>query len=186
MALFPDLIGEQFDMTPYIRVDETPVAESEVALYRQFIRPRWMFDLAWSTLNDTDAQSIADHVNTQAGGGIAFDWYTWFTNLHWIWVPIATGNGVTTLFVIPGTQTSDHEFFTGAGTPATGSISAGTGPNGEDRVTFSVAPASGVAIWANFRGRQKFNVRYERDEQPPQRDADSGTWSFKTRLVQTK
>jgi hypothetical protein len=35
-------------MTPYIRVDETPIAESSVALYRQFLRPRWQFDLAWS------------------------------------------------------------------------------------------------------------------------------------------
>jgi hypothetical protein len=154
MSLFPDVIGEAFDITPYIRVDETAIAESSFALYRQFLRPRWQFDLGWSLLSDTDAQSIADHVNVQGGSGIAFEWFSWFSNLYWIFVPIGTGDGVTTLFTIPGKLTSDHQFFTGSGTPATGSITAGTGPNGEDKVTFSVAPASGVAIWANFRGSQ--------------------------------
>jgi len=186
VSLFPDIVGESFGVEPYYRVDETPIAESEFALYRQFIRPRWIFELGWSTLSESEALSIANHVLAQAAAGIAFEWFTWFATQHWIWIPIGTGDGVTTVFTIPAKETSDQQFFTGSGTSAAGTVTVGTGTNGEDKITFTVAPASGALIWCNLRGRRRFNVRYEQDEQPPQRDADSGTWVFKTRLVQTK
>ena len=73
-----------------------------------------------------------------------------------------------------------------ANTVVTGTVTAGTGAQGEDRVTISPAVANGVPIWTNFRGRRRFTVVYERDEQPLTRNAENGQYAFNTTFRQVK
>jgi hypothetical protein len=186
MSAFPDLIGEQLKFRPNFVTRLLPLGELHRQRHRKFLRPRFDFDIAFQLLQPSDALSIDNHVLSQVGSGIAFDWFFWRV-FHWLWVPIGTGDGSTTAFTIPAKTVSNLEVFTGTGTPATVSLlSPGTGPLGEDVATLSAAPISGVSVWGNFSGRRRFRVTYDDDFQPLTRLADTGYFTFQSRLVQAK
>ena len=185
MTLFPDIIGEELTIEPSITVEEQELGELYFVRYRKWLRPRYSFTLGYSLLSPTEARSIADHVKTHAGNVFEFDWFLWST-LTWLWVPIGIGDGTTTQWTIPGKSTTAHEFFTGTSTAVSGTVAAGLGTDGADRVTISPAVANGVPLWAHFRGRRRFTVAYESNDQPQQRNADSGQYTFSTKLVQMK
>ena len=186
MSAFPDITGDDLDLSPQFTVDTQQMGEEHYVRYRKWLRPRYSFGISYSLLEPADARTISDHVMAQGGGAFPFDWFLW-TAMHWLWVPVAVAAAGQTLFTIPGKETSEHEFFTGTGTAAPSyTISTGTGAQGEDRVTFSTAIATGATLWMNFRGRRRFTVVYESDDQPMPRNADSGYYSFNTRFQQVK
>ena len=186
MSIFPDIIGDQLELSPQYTVATQQMGENQIVRYRKWLSPRYSFSLGYSLLNPSDARSIADHVMAQGGSAFSFDWFLWMS-MHWLWAPIGFAAAGQTTFTIPGKETSEHEFFTNVNTPVTSfSISTGTGSQGEDRVVFTTAPATGAWVWANFRGRRRFTVRYESDDQPMPRNADSGYYSFNTRFLQVK
>lgn len=184
--LFPDIIGDSFAIEPRFTVVEQEVGEARVVRYRKTVRPRYAFTLGWSMLTFTEAKSISDTVLARSGNVDPVFWFSWHT-LHWLWVPVAVGNGSTTVWDIPGKSTSEHEFFTGTGTAIpTPPITPGAGANGVDRVTISPAVASGVTLWANFRGRRRFTCFFESNDQPMPRQADTSTYSFNTQLIEVR
>jgi hypothetical protein len=186
MSAFPDLIGDGLEIAPALTVITQSMGENHFVRYRKWLRPRYAFALSYSLLEAADARTLADHVMTQGGAAFPFDWFCWMS-MHWLWVPVGTATAGQTTFTIPGKETSEHEFFTGSNTPATGfTISAGAGSQGEDRVVFSASVAAGAVLWMNFRGRRRFTVTYETDEQPMPRNADGGFYTFNTRLQQVK
>jgi hypothetical protein len=183
MTLFPDVIGEQLAMRPFFHTVQVRKGETSFQRYRKFIRPRPYFDLAFEFLQESDALALETQILSTAGAAGTFDWFHW-TQFHWIWVPLGVGNGAQTVFTIPGKATTDQQFFTGASTSVAGVVAFGTGPQGEDVVTLSVAPASGLPVWANFSGRRRFTVSFERDDQPVTRLLDpDGFYSLRTTLV---
>jgi hypothetical protein len=185
MNPFPDIIGDTLDLQPFYNVQTQPMGENHVVRYRKWLRPRWSFHATWSLLDAGQARSISDHVVSVAGALQAFDWFFW-QQFHWIYVPLGVGDGTTTVWTIPGLATSQQEFFVNANTTVTGTVTAGTGAQGEDSVTISPAVANGVPIWTNFRGRRRFTVVYERDEQPLTRTAENGQYAFNTTFRQVK
>lgn len=186
MSAFPDVIGERLRFRPNYVTRLLRMGENHRQRHRKFLRPRHAFDLGFDFLQPSDAQSIDAHVLAQLGAGAQFDWFFW-TVFHWLWVPVGTGNGSATVFTIPGKTVSNLQVFTGTGTSVgVSSLSVGTGPLGEDVATLASAPANGVAVWANFSGRRRFKVTYESDLQPLTRLAETGYFTFQTRLIQAK
>ena len=185
--LFPDVIGSMREPDPAFYGSTAEMGEQHRVRYRKALFPRWGINLGWDLLTPAEGLAIDAHVRAHAGAGLRFDWYDWRL-LHWVWVPIALGDGATTVFDLPGKLVADLELFTGAGTAATGTIAAGAGANGRDRVTItSGAPASGVWLWCNATMRRLFvDVRFESDRQPLTRLLDSGYYGFRTRLVGKK
>ena len=183
--LFPDIIGSQREPVPLFYGDRQPVGENRVVRYRKSVKARWSFSLAWDLLSPAEASLIDAHVIAAAGAHLTFDWFDW-TPLHWMWVPVATADGVETVFDLPGDQSSDHEFFVGTSpVPSAFTVDAGAGADGRDRVTFAAAPAAGP-LWCNALMRRLFVMTFEADDQPLTRELDSGYWGFSTRLMMEK
>jgi hypothetical protein len=184
--LFPDVIGEQLSFRPFFQTVQTKKGESTVQRYRKFIRPRYYFDLGFEFLAESDALALESQVLAVAGAAGNFDWFFW-TSFHWIWVPLGTGNGVQTVYTIPGKVTADNQFFTGSGTLVTGSVAAGTGGQGEDVATLSAAPAAGAPVWTNFTGRRRFTASFQNDDQPVTRMLDpDGNYILRTSIISVK
>lgn len=186
MTAFPDVIGERESFTPQFTTRQNIAGQNSFQRFRKSARPRYVIDLAWQFLADVDALSFESLIVATLGAATQFDWFDWVT-FDWLWIPIGIGNGVTTVWTLPAKSTSNQLFFTGTGTSVSGSISAGTGAQGEDRVTISPAVASGVALWFNFLGRRRFTVQFESDDQPLSRMLDpDGYWTYASRLIQVK
>lgn len=188
MMLFPDLQGVRLAQQPSFATASTKSGENSVQRYRKGARPRPYFDLNWELLTDAEATSLEDHVRVVAGAAAQFGWYHWIAEFHWIQCVIGVSTGSTS-WVLPGKNTADVQVFYGSGTALTlsGSISVGTGPDGQDVATTTASAPTGSAVWCNFTGRRLFIVSFEKSNQPIERALNpDGAYSLRTRLVGAK
>lgn len=185
MTAFPDIIGATLEFQPRFPTDNVERTELATQVVSLASAPRIHFRATFLELTPAQRKTITDHILEHVGGRDVFAWFFWDL-FHWLWVPIGVGDGATTAFRIPGKETSEHEFFTGAGSATSGTISVGTGSDGTDVVTLSAAPAAGVAVWGNFRGRREFQVFYENDKQPTPRMVETSNFSFEMLIATAK
>jgi hypothetical protein len=183
---FPDLGDPSArEILPLYVVETSALAEGAATRYRRTLFPRWSIALAWTML-DQDARDLVDnHVLAHADARLPFYWFDGLSDFH-LWVPVGLGDGVETEFVLPGCEVSDLALYSGAGSAVTATLSAGTGPEGEDVVTASAPITEGHWLWANFAGKRRYTVRFAADGQEPSRHLETGLWSFATRLVSVK
>lgn len=162
--------------------------------FRKFRRPRYVFELAWNLLSKSQAFTIDAHVRAQCSTLFSFQWFDWYP---WWWrsVLVGTGDGATTQWVLPAKDVTDVTIFVGGATSGGGTdrvlvgnnLSHRIGPNVEDAVNLFRPPAEGRPIWAYFRGRRRFEVRYANDlDQPLTRDLETGLYNVALKLVQMK
>jgi hypothetical protein len=101
---------------------------------------------------------------------------------RWNALAVGTGNGATVTFDLPGKDIDPADLAVALDAVPTGSytFSQGTGANGADRVTFSVAPGVGVAITCSWlRGRRRFpKVWYVGSPSADNNEADLWQWSI--------
>ena len=158
MAVFPDLIGDQYKRTAVYQATVSRFGEQAQVAYRRWMRPRWQFDLVWTMLEQTDYNNIEVFLHSMYGPVQPFFWFDW-KPFSWRFIPIAYGDGTTVAFPFPGMQTSAQLFKANeTGTLVIDHVSYGAGSNGEDVVTFTVPPTAGVLITASFVGRRMFPV----------------------------
>lgn len=183
--LFPDLIGTRRSFAPLFSAASTGLGESYAQFYRKALFPRWEISVAYEHLTTAERQAIADHNLAVEGATTEFDWCDWRTRA-WFWVPIAKGDGTTTVFDLPGKELSDAAFFTGAGTSATGTIAEGAGADGRARVTVTAPVTNNTWLWLNARMKRYFTVRHARTPDKLTRDLESGLWMWRATFLQVK
>lgn len=74
-------------------------------------------------------------------------------------VSIGTGNGAATQFNLAAKETSGRVVYVAGVQKTEGTdytFSAGTGTDGQDRITFAVAPGNGAAVTADYTGRKYY------------------------------
>lgn len=137
-----------------------------------------------------------DHLTTaqmrQFQTAIMSTWGGWKPLVFFEWdvLPVsalefATGTGALKTFTLPARNIASASFVVGVQAVA-GTVTHGTGPNGEDQVTFANAPNNGAIIKVSYTsGYRRRNVRIAGT--PSWRDANPGGegWSLDVVLVQT-
>lgn len=95
-----------------------------------------------------------------------FDWNGWDSSpvgVRWPKLYVGVGNGSTTVFDLPMKSSSSGTAYV-AGSSAAGTLGAGTGADGRDRFTFSVAPAADAVIEWQATGRRGVTCRFGQDK----------------------
>jgi hypothetical protein len=82
---------------------------------------------------------------------------------------VGTGDGSTTIFNLPAKTSSSYTVYVDGNSQTGGGVdytfSAGGGPDGEDKITFTAAPNDGVRITYDFTGVLKVRSRFAEDMQ---------------------
>lgn len=192
MAFFPDIVGSRRRIVPNYYTQVSEAGQQHRWRYRKALKPRFEIDLGWALLTSSEMQQIDDFVRSMSGAASAFDWWDWKT-FHWIFLPVGTGDGSTSVFTLPAKSVSDLEVYV-AGTlktePTHYTKSSGTGANGEDQITFTAGniPASGTAIWCHALCKRKFTVTFAEDDQALSRilDIQTGRYDYATKFMGVK
>lgn len=82
----------------------------------------------------------------------------------WDAVPVGVGTGAATVFDLPAMATSSRTLYLDGSTTGTGgSLGVGTGTDGRDQWTFTVAPAAAQVITCDLVGQRVFLARFAED-----------------------
>ena len=139
-----------------------------------------LFRLEWSSvLSIADRKLLVAH--WKATRGALFTFYDFNLDNGLDEISIGTGNGSQTVFTIPATQTTGRTIKKAGVVQAEGSTytySAGTGPEGEDQVSFAVAPTSGQAITAAATGGRARYYGYWLTRQIDEVHVEADIWSL--------
>lgn len=133
--------------------------------------PRFNVRLQFTHLSAAEAQTIWDFYMARKG---AFESFYFFDVLPGLGIAtsydglyVATGDGTTDIFDLPGKSTSSQTVYVdGSSTAYSYSILTGGGDGDADRVDFTVAPALGTSISCDFAGRLRINCRFAHDALP--------------------
>jgi hypothetical protein len=155
MSAFPDIIGSGYTRNSVVRGAVADLGSLHHTRYRKWLNPRNTINLSWDVLDQADKDTIEAFI-VSVGVNHDFVWFDWRA-LEWKGVLVALGDSTTTLFTLPAVETSDLS-YTVAGADTAGTLSIGTGANGEDQVTFADPPENNAQIRASFTGRRRYPV----------------------------
>ncbi len=170
-AIFPTLPGLKWDVTkkPYFSTKIQTSVNGKEARAINWSYPRWQFDLSYELLRD----DVTNELRTLMGFFLqrqgAFDsfLYTDPSDNYVASQSIGTGNGATTVFQLVRSLGGFTELMKNiTGTPVVrlnGTVQgSGWTVDGNGLITFTTAPAAGVAVTADFS--YYFRVRFLQDE----------------------
>jgi hypothetical protein len=134
---------------------------------------QFVFHGEWNTLSGVDLASITDHFDVNGTGT-----FTLFDNDRYVSsLQFGVGNGTTTIFTLPAKSTVGLIIKKNGVTQTITTnytVSVGTGTDGEDQVTFVVAPAlNDVLTFSATTARRRHTVWYtteELEEEPIEAD----------------
>ncbi len=170
-AIFPTLPGLKWDVTkkPYFSTKIQTSVNGKESRAIDWSYPRWQFDLSYELLRD----DVTNELRTLMGFFLqrqgAFDsfLYTDPSDNYVASQSIGTGNGATTVFQLVRSLGGFTELMKNiTGTPVVrlnGTVQgSGWTVDGNGLITFTTAPAAGVAVTADFS--YYFRVRFLQDE----------------------
>ena len=169
MAVFPESVIPDF---PLEIKSELRVIKTQLDTGVEYRRRKWRFPIRQVTLNfphltPDERETLLNFIVSVGNSYQSFYWFDYLTR-SWFDELILRGDGTLTTFTLPGKEIDaatlkvyvDGSLKT-AGTDYT--FSAGSGPNGEDQITFSTAPANGALITADFKGKLRLKCRLSED-----------------------
>jgi hypothetical protein len=133
--------------------------------FTKWVFPKYNATLNYTNLSSADFQLLWDFYMSQHGAAGAFyfvspDLATYAEKLY-----VATGDGTSTLFDLPGVSTSSASIYLGATLQSGGyTILSGGGGANADRVQFTSAPAQGSLIACAFTGYLRVRCRFNDDK----------------------
>lgn len=167
MEVFPSSVA------PVYPASITPVWNTSVADFgngAEQRNQRWLYakyDVIqkYSHLTSTQAQTLWSFYQARKGAYEAFYFFDTYVFDH-EGLYIATGDGSTQIFDLPGKSTSSQAIYEN-GTPMTVTtdytILTGGGDGAADRVSFVSVPASGNIYTVDFTGYLRAKVRFRQD-----------------------
>lgn len=159
---------------PYEITFEYRTAISKFETGRELAHQLWRFprrrvNLKYAVLRPEEIQTLWAFYQGRRGAALPFYFIDEFsvTSLD---APfshtdqyVGRGNGITTIYELPGKSTSMQTIFLDGVQQGDVIILSGGGFGGVDRVQFSQAPAAGVLITANFTGHLRILMRFAED-----------------------
>lgn len=168
MAVFPN-ISPSYDyiVTPQFKTLKLGPTDGDfIQRRRKRTTPLYRFTLKYDRLLATEEKTLYDFYLSRYGAWEAFAFFD-FDTIAYTGVSLGTGTGAATQFQMKARNTTGTTIYVDAIAKALGTdytIGSGTGTDGQDKVTFTVAPGNGLAVTADYTG-QKYsaNCTFEAD-----------------------
>lgn len=131
--------------------------------------PLYSFSFKAPLLDWSQYNNLWDFYSARKGSSGTFTFYDWNgwdsspVGIRWPKLYVGVGNGSTTAWELPMKSSSSGTAYVN-GSSASGSLSLGTGTDGRDVFTFSVAPVTDGIIEWQATGRAGFNCRFGNDK----------------------
>ncbi len=167
MAAFPDIypehpLREEINFkTITTRFEDLGVETRK----QKWLYPKRNFNLQFRALPAADAKTLWEFYIARKGTYEAFSYFLPWSNSY-SGEYIATGDGTTTAFNVPGKTISAYTFYQGATTlteTTDYTISATGGSDGEAQLNLVVAATAGERITCDFTGYLKVRSRFKDD-----------------------
>jgi hypothetical protein len=160
MAIFPDITPSfNIVITPvYNTLKLGPTDGDFIQRRRKRLTPLFQISLKWDLLTEDEEKQLYEFFIARYGIWEAFSFFDPILR-KWADIKIGTGDGFQTVFNLKAKETSDRAIKVDGVTKTEGvdyTFSAGTGTDGQDRITFTSAPAVGAVITANYRSKLYF------------------------------
>jgi len=165
MALFPNTPAPSWSVVTVQRwrTIVTPFDGANERRMQKDAYPKFDMVLAYKLLSKSEIQTFWNFYNARRGAYEAFYVYALDT-ADYKGLFVATADGSTTTFDIPGKSTSEQSIYLNGILQSSGySILTGGGTENSDRVEFSSAPPEGTVISCDFTGYLRNRCRFEED-----------------------
>lgn len=166
MAVFPsDTIIPNYD---YEVVQEWKTVISTFDGANEQRKQKWTFPkyhvkLTFGPLSHADVATLWKFYQARKGAYEAFYFYT-VESEAWEDLYVATGDGSTKIFDLPGKTTSSQVIYISGDQQDSGyTILVGGGDGSSDRIEFTTAPAEGDVISCDFTGYMRILCRFKQD-----------------------
>jgi hypothetical protein len=143
------------------------------------------FHLEWSsTLSIADRKTLVAHWKSYRAS--LFTFFDFNTKQGFDEVTIGTGNGATTTFTLPAKTTSGRTIKKATVVQVEGvayTVGVGTGAEGEDRITFAVAPTLGQIVTASATsGQPRHSAYYTPGQIVDEIHVEADVWQLKLEI----
>ncbi len=166
MDVFPETIrpDQGFTIKPTYKTVITPFDTGAEFRRRKWKYPRRHIEATFSNLSRENYDLLADFLYSKYGSYAAFYLFDYLPR-KWYKEFVGYGDGTLTTFTLPGKEIDQTtiEVFIGGTLTTDYTFSQGTGPNGEDEIVFTTAPATNSLIESSFIGRLRMKVRLNDD-----------------------
>lgn len=131
---------------------------------RKWLYPKRDVSVVHEGLTKAQIATLYDFYMARSGSYEAFSFFLTLSNTY-TGEYVGTGDGSTTGFDLPGNETGGWLIYHNAilVESLNYTIYEGGGADGADRIVFTVAPNSGVAITATFTGKLRIRGRFLED-----------------------
>jgi hypothetical protein len=132
---------------------------------RRSKRPFAQYDvtLTYDVITVAEMQTLWNFYQSAKGSYMPFFFYC-YESAAYANLLVGTGDAVTTIFDLPGKSTSSRTLYVNGAVQSSGfSYLTGGGQENSDRVQFTVAPAIGAIISADFTGYLRIRCRFKND-----------------------
>lgn len=166
MAEFPSTVPPKQDGYDLSVEWNTIITQMDSGLEQR--RQKWTFpkyniELTFDLLSSTDAATLWNFYIARNGRSEAFYFYD-KESLAWTGLYIGVGDGSTQTFDLPGKTTTSQTIYVDGVSEAGVTILTGGGAESSDRVTFTVAPATGEILSCDLTGYLRIRCRFEEDK----------------------
>ena len=172
MATFPESPAPVYPLTisPRFSTIVTGMDSGLEERTAKWLFPKYDITVRYQALSSTDAQILWNFYLARKGSYEAFYIYdlslmALVTKAH-VDQYVATGDGTTDTWDIPGRSTSSHTIYID-GTEinaANYSILTGGGASSADRIEFDTAPVLGEIVTVDFSGYLRIRARFAQDQ----------------------
>jgi hypothetical protein len=130
--------------------------------------PLYTFILTFTTMQASDVQTLYEFYFSMKGKYGRFAFFSFDNRFPYTNINIGTGDASTVQFNLLAKSTSSRVVKVAGTTKTEGTdytFGEGLGTDGQDRITFAVAPAAGTAITASYTGRKYYsNCKFQDDK----------------------
>lgn len=128
--------------------------------------PKYDIDFVYAALRASEIAVLWNFYRSMRGSHGAF--YCYFPEVSasfWAGLPVGIGDGIMTIFDLPGRNTSSQIIYNNGSVvdPGDRTILIGGGAEGSDRVEFALAPAENAILTCDFAGFFRNRCRFEDD-----------------------
>jgi len=171
MAAFPEIDTQSLTVEPEFNTLISQFDGGGEQRRSKQMYPKYNVTLAYDKIEVADARTLWEFYLARDGAQEAFYIYdfTLFPEHKFVHKKqyCGTGDGVTTIFDIPGRETVSHTIYSdGVDATTSTSILVGGGNSDSDRVEYDTAPGEGVIITADFTGYLRIRARFAEDKLP--------------------
>lgn len=175
MTAFPEITSVPFGNPVSEEIEFKTLTSNFADLGEEQRKQKWLYPkrlitLKYPWISKDEAQEIFQFFIGRAGSYNTFKFFypdIKGTAFSYTYEYVGTGNGSTTVFNLPAKSASNYILYLNGSSqsdPSDYSFSAGSGPDGEDKITFVAAPDAGDRITFSFTGRLKIVGRFKNDK----------------------